>query len=339
MTKRKYNYLDLDNDNYECGYCGKEYTSTSGVRGHIKREHLSIGDKNKKTKPEIKIERIEKKEIPKEDKLDEMYDAVKEFNKSLQKLDESNRNISFNIEGDFIAVLVISDLHYGNENVEMEYVERLINFVKKYPRAYCILNGDIIDNWVKLAPNGGIYEQTIKPEYQTEIMVHKLEPIKDKILGIVMGNHEGRSQKQGEKNPTKTMAQKFNVPYLGPGGRINLTINGIEYRLHIRHRFRYESSFNPCHSCGRLIEQLDSEADIVGIGHKHDPAVEVRYKAGKQRSFMRFGSAMPSTKYSDYLGYGKTPLVAPTVLLSGDKKMHHPFIDLDIVKIYIRKEG
>lgn len=133
------------------------------------------------------------------------------------------------------------------------------------------------------------------------------------------------------------MAEELDIAYLGPGGRINLNFNGLVYKMHARHRFRYESSFNPCHACGRLVEQLDAEADIVTIGHKHDPSVEVRYKAGKQRSLMRFGCAMPSTSYSEYLGFESSPLAAPTVVISGNEFMHHPFIDTSIVQTYIER--
>lgn len=53
---------------------------------------------------------------------------------------------------------------------------------------------------------------------------------------------------------------------------------------------------------------------------------------------MKFGAAIPATKYSKAIGYSNTPLTAPTILLSGEKKMHHPFIDLDIVKQYIKRK-
>lgn len=314
---------------FKCDICGKEYKSETWYQKHL--------SKHKKSKPQIEIERIEEKEVPEEQKMEEMFNAIREFQSGLQKLDETKQSISFDVKGDYIAVLFLSDLHIGNANVDFDYIDRLLDFVKNHERAYVILNGDLIDNWVTLSPSGGEYEQTLKPETQQKIVNYKLEPIKDKILAVITGNHENRSERQGDRNPSKETAEKFDVAYLGAGGRLNLNFNGFVYKLHIRHRFRYESSFNPCHACGRLIEQLDSESDVVGIGHKHDPAVEVRYKAGKQRSLLRFGAAIPATSYSEALGYDHTPLVAPTIILSGNKKVHHPFIDISIVKEYIER--
>ncbi len=285
--------------------------------------------------PETSIEQIDTDGKTEEQNIQQMKEQVREFNKQLNELEKEKKEVNFDVDGDFICVVGVSDLHYGNQNVNMDFVERIIGFIEQHERAYCFLNGDIIDNWVKLSPNGGRFEQTLKPEYQLKIMKEELEPISDKILGIVYGNHENRSVRQGEKNPMKQMAEDFDLPYLGAGGRINMNFNENIYKLHVRHRFRYESSFNPCHSCGRLIEQLDSDADIVAIGHKHDPAIEVRYKAGKQRSLMRFGSAMPSTHYSSDKGFEETPLVAPSVVLSGREKSHHPFVDVGVVESYI----
>jgi hypothetical protein len=243
---------------FKCDICGKEYKSESWYKKHL--------SKHKKSKPEIEIERIEEKEVPEEQKMEEMFNAIREFQSGLKNLDDTKQSIGFNVEGDYIAVLFLSDLHIGNANVDFDYIDKLIDFVKNHDRAFVVLNGDLIDNWVMLSPKGGEYEQTLKPETQQKVINYKLEPIKDKILAVITGNHENRSERQGDKNPSKTTAEKFDVAYLGAGGRLNLNFNGFVYKLHIRHRFRYESSFNPCHACGRLIEQLDSEADIVGIG-------------------------------------------------------------------------
>ena len=298
---------------------------------HLKKKH------GEESAMEAIVEQIEESGKPLNQKLDEMYEAVRNFNKSLQNLEETKQSVDFNVNARYILLVGRSDLHYGNENVDMDYVDRLLNFIENTPNVYCFLNGDVLDNWVMLAPQGGIYEQTLKPERQLDIMIHKLRPIKDKVLALCYGNHEGRSQKQGDKNPSKIMAEQLDVAYLGAGGRLNLNFGDLVYKIHIRHRFRYESSFNPTHACNRLIEQLDSEAQIVFLGHKHEPAIATHFKAGRQRSLLRFGSAMPSTNYSNYLGFGESPLVAPSVILSGEEHLHHPFLSLRVAKAYLNR--
>ena len=290
----------------------------------------------KDNSPVSKIQRIQEQDKPREDKIEEVHQAVQELNKSINNLEEENKALDYEIEGDYVALVGISDLHYGNKNVEMDYVEKIINFVSEHERAYAFLNGDIIANWVEIAPKGGIYEQTIKPEFQLEIMEKKLEPIKDSIIAVIYGNHEGRSQKAGEENPMGRMSKELDIPYLGPGGRINLNFNGIEYKVHARHRYRYESSINPTHACKRLVENLDMEADIVAIGHNHDPAISQIHKGGKLRTLIRFGCAMPSTRYSSYRGYKETPPLAPSVLLGADRKIHEPFMELSVIEKFIK---
>lgn len=172
-----------ENGRFVCPICNKDFGYRSGYRRHYRKVH-DIKGKNPKTH----IEQIEEKDAPREEKLEEMYEAVREFNKSLQSLENSKKNIKFKVSGDFIAVSIVSDLHYGNVNVDMDYVERVLSFIENNERAYCVLNGDILDNWTVISPQGGVYEQTLNPEYQKEIMVHKLKPLKDKILAIIYGN-------------------------------------------------------------------------------------------------------------------------------------------------------
>lgn len=320
----------------QCGY-HKGYKDLSGYRYHYRKAHGHPDRTKEKSPIQIKVERIQESQRPREEKLTEMYDAVREFNKSLQSISDSRSSVDFKVTSDYLLLIFISDLHYGNVNVDMDYIDKLLNFVQATDRVYAVLNGDILDNWVMLSPQGGIYEQSISPEHQKDIIVNRLMPLKDKILGLVYGNHEGRSQKSGEKNPAKVMAEELDLAYLGAGGRINLNFGKLCYKIHVRHKFRYESSFNPTHACNRLVEQLDAEADIVAIGHKHEPATGAYYKAGKQRTFLRFGSAMPTNSYADYLGFGKTPMVAPCVVINGKTKQHEPFLDIDIASQFLKR--
>lgn len=348
MSRKKYNYKKNEEGKYICEHCEGygPWKHKGGFRSHMRDKHPNLveeDNKNKKPKTaeektKVKIQRIISSTTSRSKLLKDVQNAIQDFNTSKRKLSRKLENVEYSSKAKFIALLGISDLHYGNVNVNMDYVDRLLNFVMNEPRAYCFLNGDIIDNWVEISPKGGVYEQTVPPALQKEIMIEKLKPLKDKILAIVTGNHEARSGRAGEQNPTEQMAKELDIPYLGPGGRINLTLNKNTYKIHIRHKYRYNSSFNPCHSCGRLVENLDSEADVVCIGHNHDPAIEVRYKAGKKRSFVRFGSSMPSTMYSETLGFQKTALKAPTLILSGEEFLHHPFMDIEIVKEFIKRK-
>lgn len=269
--------------------------------------------------------------------LDELEELIAEYGSKLQSLDVEQDSVSYEVETDWFPIVGLSDLHIGHKNTDYDYINKLFNFVNDHKRVHCFINGDLIENWVRASPDAGGWDETLPPKYQRKLARHKLESIKNKILFLIEGNHEWRSAKQGEQPMLEAIAEDMGIPYLGHGGRINIDLNGLTYKLHARHKFRYESSFNPCHACGRLTEQLDSEADVVAIGHKHTPNIESRFKAGKWRLYIRYGAALPSTGYEKYAGYVETPLVAPTIMLNGQQKAMEGFKRLETVEQFLNK--
>jgi len=299
-------------------------------------EEMTIPDPVQK-----KIAQISDDDVPsskdEEMRLDELEELIADYGSKLQDLDSQQESVSYEVDAEWFPLVGLSDLHIGHKNTDYDYINSLFDFVADHRRVHCFVNGDLIENWVRASPDAGGWDETLPPKYQRKLARHKLSKIESKILFLISGNHEWRSAKQGEVPMLEAIAEDMNIPYLGHGGRINLDINGIKYKVHARHKFRYESSFNPCHACGRLNEQLDSEADIVAIGHKHTPDIESRFKAGKWRLYIRYGAALPSTNYEQYHGYSQTPLVAPTAMLSGQQKAMEGFKRLETVEKFLTK--
>lgn len=94
-----------------------------------------------------------------------------------------------------IELHTFADEHIGDEHSDIKRVLQRIEYVKNNPYAYCILNGDIIDNATKTSI-GDTYTQVFNPMEQLERAVELFEPIKDKILCITHGNHENRTYKK-----------------------------------------------------------------------------------------------------------------------------------------------
>lgn len=69
-----------------------------------------------------------------------------------------------------------------------------MKYIQETPNVYCTLGGDIIDNAVISGKNLGIFDGCSPMEAISQA-VEILRPIKDKILGVVSGNHEDRSEK------------------------------------------------------------------------------------------------------------------------------------------------
>jgi predicted phosphodiesterase len=85
-----------------------------------------------------------------------------------------------------------------------------IEYVKNTPNAYCIMNGDIMDNATRTSI-GDVYTQEFNPMGQLAKAVELFTPIKDKILCVTHGNHENRTYKKEGINISRLIANQLGL--------------------------------------------------------------------------------------------------------------------------------
>lgn len=105
---------------------------------------------------------------------------------------------------------LFADEHLGDEQCDVKRLLQRIEYVKNTPNAYCILNGDIIDNATRTSI-GDTYAQEFNPMGQIQRAVEIFEPIKDKILCITHGNHENRTYKKEGINLSALIAKQLGL--------------------------------------------------------------------------------------------------------------------------------
>jgi predicted phosphodiesterase len=113
-------------------------------------------------------------------------------------------------ELDQIELHVFADEHIGDEQCDLKRLYQRIEHVRNTPNAYCILNGDIIDNATRTSI-GDIYAQEFNPMLQLARAVEIFEPIKDKILLITHGNHENRTYQREGINLSHLLANQLGL--------------------------------------------------------------------------------------------------------------------------------
>lgn len=109
-----------------------------------------------------------------------------------------------------IELHTFADEHLGDEHCDVKRLLQRIEYVKNTPCAYCILNGDIIDNATKTSI-GDTYAQEFNPMEQLRRAVELFEPIKNKILCITHGNHENRTYKKEGINLSSLIATQLGL--------------------------------------------------------------------------------------------------------------------------------
>ena len=94
-----------------------------------------------------------------------------------------------------IRIIPIGDLHIGDKHSSKQIIKDLVDKVQNDPNCYCVLMGDLIDNATTYSV-GDTYDAELSPMDQLKVIRDLMMPIRQKILGIIEGNHEERTTRQ-----------------------------------------------------------------------------------------------------------------------------------------------
>lgn len=110
-----------------------------------------------------------------------------------------------------ITIIPISDVHFGAlEHMKKEWTE-FCKTIEQQEDVYLILGGDLVNNNVRTCSFINPYDEVVRPREQKKRMVEFLEPIKDRVLCAVSGNHEARSMKDDDVDITYDIMAKLDI--------------------------------------------------------------------------------------------------------------------------------
>ena len=194
-------------------------------------------------------------------------------------IDLPNKNSSIFIEP-------LGDIHIGNKGVNYEKLQERIDAIRKDPLRRTIIMGDCIDNiqayangaadkrWGSGIPNS-LDERFQEPVEQVDEFVRMMLPIKDKILGIMAGNHEYKtiSRKAFEKDMVKPLETK----YLGAKCMVHITTKYKNMEVGDVEIYAMHGSYAGQQVGGGINQLILSSADVLAdiylMGHVHDKMV------------------------------------------------------------------
>lgn len=239
-------------------------------------------------------------------------------------------------------ILPLADFHIGDAMSDWKHIQSLLQHVKDTPNCYCILGGDLMDTAIA-SSIGDTYAANIQPMQQLEMCVKLFEPIKDKILCVVHGNHENRIYKSDGIDMTQVMCNQ-----LGIGERYSSTTALLFVRLGIENRHGIDKSHQRQQSYtvyvthgggggrregGKINRLVDLativDADVYICAHTHLPALLKTgfYRTSMSNStvsmveklFVNTASALDYGGYGDIQGYRPSSKEYPRIILSGTK--------------------
>lgn len=175
-----------------------------------------------------------------------------------------------------IKIACIADVHYGAlEHMESEW-NRFLQKVTNDPDLYLMLGGDLINNNTRSSV-GLPWDDLVRPREQKKHMVKMLTPIKDRILCCVSGNHERRSLKDADDDPTYDIMSKLDLEdvYRQNAAFVKVSLGqrgdqpNVSYRFAVTHGagggIFTGATVNRNERWGNAIDGVD----CVVVGHTH----------------------------------------------------------------------
>ena len=225
---------------------------------------------------------------------------------------------------DAITVYPIADVHLGAlEHAEPEW-QSFLNRVEK-ENAYIILAGDLLNNGVRSCKFVNPFDETLRPREAKKRRVDYLEPLKDRILCVVTGNHERRTYKDDDQDLTYDICTKLdieelyreNIAYMtvGIGARKSENKSNATYTFAVTHGagggIYTGAAVNRDERFGNVIDGLD----CLVAGHVHKgfiskPAkivIDVRNRCVSMKHYV----VISCVSWLNYGGYAAQKMLLP----------------------------
>lgn len=157
--------------------------------------------------------------------------------------------------------------HVGAPQADYEFIHEMIARVKDDPYGKAIYLGDG-GECVTKSSKGHIYEQTMSPQEQKQWLVDALQPIKDKFLFGVRGNHGNRTMKDSGLSFDESLCSALGIPYLNIAAYWNLVVGRSSYDIYTNHGVDSGVNTGVKINKAKVFEHL-VDADAIITAHSH----------------------------------------------------------------------
>lgn len=241
-------------------------------------------------------------------------------------------------------VYILSDLHIGDANADVQVIKDRIQRIADDPRGLCVLNGDLLNTAVRNSVSD-IYTEVIPPMEQINLAVGLLKPIAKRIIAADTGNHENRVYRTDGLDMMRLVCRELGVEHrYAPEGVLCFLRFGNKTageRSNGRKTQSYVYSIYATHGTGggrkegakaiRLAEMASIvDADCYIHSHSHMPMimkqaffrVDVQNKKVAQvdKLFVNDAAAISYGGYGQAGEFKPSSKQSPVIHLSGDCK-------------------
>lgn len=247
-------------------------------------------------------------------------------NKRLLEMELSPHITTIKINDEKAFFTDLTDVHIGHKGVDYEALDAFVEVVKATPNLYVFIGGDA-SNHANRGSKSSPWEEDMSPREQIKGkydvygnlvnrgLVQIFEPIQDRILGIIDGNHNTTRLKEfNDMSAAEYYSDLTGVPYYGALAMVEFVIgNGKNSYLHFLH---HSGATGKRKNVNALQDRVFNwEADVHWGEHTHKSHFArdtvVYYDRKNKKPLVRDRLYINGSSYLSWSGYAKDKLYAP----------------------------
>ena len=174
-------------------------------------------------------------------------------------------------DSSYVDIYPIGDLHWGSQNCDTDFVQKVIDEVADNPEGRVVLMGDLCENALTNSKSD-VYKQIMSPQKQVEEIAEVFMPIKDKILFAITGNHEERTFKTSGNDLTDNITMRLCVPYKGYSCLAKFFVNSKTpngFLCYFHHSWGGGYTHGGKVNASDKLRTIVPHADAIFNGHSH----------------------------------------------------------------------
>jgi len=177
-----------------------------------------------------------------------------------------------------VYLLPLGDLHLGSLNTDVDKIQGYINWARQ-EEAYIFLMGDLFDVATVISPTSP-FSQAMTLNEAMDLGVELFRPVKDRIIGAIIGNHEIRLMKFAGLDILKNFCVILGIEYCGYSAVIRFRIGQkdkstrasspkVEYLFYAHHTTGGGTTIGGKLNRVEKLRQIFEGADCYLGGHNH----------------------------------------------------------------------
>lgn len=228
-----------------------------------------------------------------------------------------------------VTIYPVADVHLGSPECDEYAWDQFRSRILSEKNSYLILHGDLMNNNTRSAV-GSPYADLMRPREQKRLIMQQLAPLRDRILCCVSGNHERRSLKDSDDDPTYDIMCKLDLEdvyrenmaflHLGIGSRANGGTrtdmrNAVSYSICVTHGAGGGAL------SGGTINRVERFArsvcgiDALVVGHSHNGIIsrpaQLVFDPHMDRVTTRSIVCLSTTAWQQFGGYAAQKMLQP----------------------------